>query len=96
MTRYRAIRVQTMGDAAISDDEARAMFGLPPREEPEEDAAAAARELLGGVGLQAVPDASGDGEGAEEAEEAPSRRVRLNERITRAPGDRGPRLLSCC
>jgi DNA-directed RNA polymerase subunit beta' len=73
MTRYRAIRVQTAGEAAISDDEARAMFGLPPREEPEEDAAAAARELLGGVGLQAVPDASGDGEGAEEAEEAASR-----------------------
>jgi DNA-directed RNA polymerase subunit beta' len=69
MTRYRAIRVQTVGDAAISDDEARAMFGLPPREPGEEDAAAAARELLGGVGLQAVPDDSGDGEAAEQSAE---------------------------
>jgi DNA-directed RNA polymerase subunit beta' len=69
MTRYRAIRVQTTGEAAMSDEEARAMFGLPPREEgADEEAASAARELLGGVGLQAVP--SGDGEGPEaEAEE---------------------------
>jgi DNA-directed RNA polymerase subunit beta' len=56
MTRYRSIRVQTAGEPTISDDEARAMFGLPPREGAEEDAAEAARELLGGVGLQAVPD----------------------------------------
>jgi DNA-directed RNA polymerase subunit beta' len=69
MTRYRAIRVQTTGAAAISDDEARAMFGLPPRAPEEEDAAEAARELLGGVGLQAVPD-GGDGEVAEEEEPA--------------------------
>jgi DNA-directed RNA polymerase subunit beta' len=56
MTRYRAIRVQTTGEGAISDDEARSMFGLPPRGESDEEAAEAARELLGGVGLQAVPD----------------------------------------
>jgi DNA-directed RNA polymerase subunit beta' len=62
MSRYRSIRVQTTGEGAISDDEARAMFGLPPRPETAEEAAEAARELLGGVGLQAVPDVSGDGE----------------------------------
>jgi DNA-directed RNA polymerase subunit beta' len=56
MTRYRSIRVQTTGEPTMSDDEARAMFGLPPREAAEEEAAEAARELLGGVGLQAVPD----------------------------------------
>ena len=63
MSRYRSIRVQTTGEGAISDDEARAMFGLPPRPETDEEAAEAARELLGGVGLQAVPDVSGDGDG---------------------------------
>lgn len=41
----------------MSDDEARAMFGLPPREDTEGEEAA--RELLGTVGLSAVP--SGDG-----------------------------------
>ena len=60
MSRYRSIQVKTKGEAAMSDDEARAMFGLPPRVEDEE-AEEAARELLGGVGLAAVP--SGDGEG---------------------------------
>ncbi|MGH2819999.1 MAG: DNA-directed RNA polymerase subunit beta', partial [Actinomycetota bacterium] len=59
MTRYRSIRVTTTGEAAISDEEARSMFGLPPRVEDEE-AEETARELLGGVGLTAVP--SGDGE----------------------------------
>jgi DNA-directed RNA polymerase subunit beta' len=58
MSRYRSIRVETTGDAAMSDDEARAMFGLPPREE-EEDVASF-------MGLQAVP--SGDGEETEAAE----------------------------
>ena len=59
----------------MSDEEARAMFGLPPRIE-EEEAASAARELLGGVGLQAVPDGShevdvtGDVAGSEEVTSA--------------------------
>jgi DNA-directed RNA polymerase subunit beta' len=53
MSRYRSIRVVTTGDAAMSDDEARAMFGLPPREEADEDMASF-------IGLSAVP--SGDGE----------------------------------
>ncbi len=73
MTRYRAIRVQTTGEPSMSDDEARAMFGLPPRPEGvEEEAVEAARELLGGVGLQAVPDGmteAGDGEVMTEDEE---------------------------
>ncbi|HEX2058310.1 MAG TPA: DNA-directed RNA polymerase subunit beta', partial [Actinomycetota bacterium] len=60
MSRYRAIRVTTTGQPSISDDEARAMFGLPPKVE-DEDAASAARELLGGVGLSAVPSPDGDG-----------------------------------
>jgi DNA-directed RNA polymerase subunit beta' len=72
MTRYRAIRVQTTGEPSMSDDEARAMFGLPPRPEGvEEEAVEAARELLGGVGLQAVPDGmseTGDGEVTDEHE----------------------------
>jgi DNA-directed RNA polymerase subunit beta' len=77
MSRYRSIRVTTTGDAAISDDEARAMWGLSPRVEDEE-AAEAARELLGGVGLTSVPTgdeiAMGDGmhEVGAEAEEATS------------------------
>ncbi|MDQ4064747.1 MAG: DNA-directed RNA polymerase subunit beta', partial [Actinomycetota bacterium] len=58
MTRYRAIRVETKGAAAISDDEARAIFGLPPREDGEADEAA--RAVLGMAGLQAV----GDGDGS--------------------------------
>ena len=61
MSRYRSIRVTTSGEAAMSDDEARAMFGLPPREESEEETASA---LLGGVGLTAVPDIDADGDGA--------------------------------
>jgi DNA-directed RNA polymerase subunit beta' len=72
MTRYRSIRVQTTGEPSVSDDEARAMFGLPPRERSDEEAVEAARELLGGVGLQAVPDPSGDGEAAAEDEEVSS------------------------
>jgi DNA-directed RNA polymerase subunit beta' len=75
MTRYRAIRVQTTGEPSISDDEARAMFGLPPRAEgADEEAAEAARELLGSVGLQAVPSGmsetsvDGDGEVAGDGE----------------------------
>ncbi|HEX2050858.1 MAG TPA: DNA-directed RNA polymerase subunit beta', partial [Actinomycetota bacterium] len=70
MTRYRAIRVQTTGEAAMSDEEARAMFGLPPRETTDEEASAAARELLGGVGLQAVP--SGDGHDVDAGEHVSS------------------------
>ena len=79
MTRYRSIRAITTGEGAISDDEARAMWGLPPRVEDAE-AADAARELLGGVGLSAVPsgdgsDGAGDGavdvtEGSEEVTSA--------------------------
>jgi DNA-directed RNA polymerase subunit beta' len=67
MSRYRSMRVTTTGERAISDDDARAMWGLPPRSE--EDLAADAQELFGAAGLQAVP--SGDGEEAEgeEAEE---------------------------
>ncbi|MDQ3646436.1 MAG: DNA-directed RNA polymerase subunit beta' [Actinomycetota bacterium] len=65
MSRYRSIRVTTAGEPAMSDDDARAMFGLPPRI-ADDDAEEAARELLGGVGsLQAVP--SGDGDGLTEA-----------------------------
>jgi len=56
MTRYRSIRPVTHGEGAMSDDEARAMFGLPPREDTEGEEAA--RELLGTVGLSAVPDGS--------------------------------------
>ncbi len=66
MSRYRSIRVNATGEN-ISDEEARAMWGLPPREISDEEAAAAARELLGGTTLTAVPD--GDGAGAETAEE---------------------------
>jgi DNA-directed RNA polymerase subunit beta' len=62
MSRYRSIRITTAGEPSITDEEARAMFGLPPREELGQEAAEAARELLGGVGLQAVPSPSGDGE----------------------------------
>jgi DNA-directed RNA polymerase subunit beta' len=62
MTRYRSIRAITTGEGAISDDEARAMWGLPPRPVEDSEAADAARELLGGVGLSAVP--SGDGDAA--------------------------------
>jgi DNA-directed RNA polymerase subunit beta' len=63
MSRYRSIRATTTGEAAMSDEEARAMFGLPPREEADEEAATAAREMLGVVG------SSGDGRAAEEEEE---------------------------
>ena len=77
MTRYRAIRINTTGQPAMSDDDARAMFGLPPRVEDDE-AAESARELLGGVGLTAVPEggshevdlAAGDGASSEEAHSA--------------------------
>ncbi|HJR44224.1 MAG TPA: DNA-directed RNA polymerase subunit beta' [Actinomycetota bacterium] len=69
MSRYRSIRVVTTGEGAMSDDEARAMFGLPPREETDEDMASF-------IGLSAVPsdeeeDGSGDGE-VSVAEEATS------------------------
>jgi DNA-directed RNA polymerase subunit beta' len=37
MSRYRSIRVVTSGEPAVSDDEARAMFGLPPREVVEDE-----------------------------------------------------------
>jgi DNA-directed RNA polymerase subunit beta' len=61
MSRYRSIRAITTGEGAISDEDARAMFGLPPRIEDEE-AATVARELLGaGASLQAVPATEGDG-----------------------------------
>ena len=71
MTRYRSIRVTTTGEV-ISDEEARELWGLPQREEvSDEEAAAAARELLGGPGLQAVPDVSGDGESEEAPAEEP-------------------------
>ena len=74
MTRYRSIRVTTTGEGAMSDEEARAMFGLPPRIDDDE-ATEAARELLGaGATLSAVP--SGDGSSevdlAAEAEEMSS------------------------
>jgi hypothetical protein len=64
MSRYRAIRVTTTGQPSMSDDEARAMFGLAPRVD-DDDAATAARELLGGVGLTAVPSPDGDGAAAD-------------------------------
>ena len=58
MTRYRSVRVETVGEAAMTDDEARAMFGLPPRIE-EDEVSEAARELFGAPTLQSVP--VGDG-----------------------------------
>jgi DNA-directed RNA polymerase subunit beta' len=58
MTRYRSTRIETVGEAAMTDDEARAMFGLPPRIE-EDEVSEAARELFGAPALQSVP--SGDG-----------------------------------
>ncbi|MEA2526193.1 MAG: DNA-directed polymerase subunit beta, partial [Thermomicrobiales bacterium] len=61
MSRYRNIQVTTSGEGAISDEEARAMFGLPPREDGE--AEEAARELLGVSGVLAAV-GSGDGDGA--------------------------------
>jgi DNA-directed RNA polymerase subunit beta' len=70
MSRYRSIRVTTPGDGGISDDEAREMWGLPPRTQ-EQDEVDAARELLGGVGLSAVPDADDDAD-VEVAEEVTS------------------------
>jgi DNA-directed RNA polymerase subunit beta' len=57
MSRYRNVSIETTGEGAISDAEAREMFGLPPRTEEED----AARELFGD-GLRAVPDSSEDGE----------------------------------
>ncbi|MGH2752693.1 MAG: DNA-directed RNA polymerase subunit beta' [Actinomycetota bacterium] len=63
MSRYRNVSIETTGEGAISDAEAREMFGLPPRTEEED----AARELFGD-GLRAVPDSSEDGESAPEAE----------------------------
>jgi DNA-directed RNA polymerase subunit beta' len=61
MSRYRSVRVMTTGEGAMSDDDARAMFGLPPRIE-DSDVAETARELLGGGSLQAVGALDGDGE----------------------------------
>ncbi|MGI8707703.1 MAG: DNA-directed RNA polymerase subunit beta' [Actinomycetota bacterium] len=71
MTRYRSTRVEATGKGAMSDEEARAMFGLPPRSVDEDDAASAARELFGspGSGLKAVPDGTGNGASTDEAEE---------------------------
>ncbi|HVL64360.1 MAG TPA: DNA-directed RNA polymerase subunit beta' [Actinomycetota bacterium] len=66
MTRYRAVRVEVEG-ASYSDEEARALLGLPPREEAV--GAEEARELLGGATLQAVPDIAADGESAEAVSE---------------------------
>jgi len=77
MSRYRSIQVKTTGEGAMSDEEARAMFGLPPRVEDAE-AEEAARELLGGVGLAAVPSGDGEGDGEvslTESEEAESEEV---------------------
>ncbi|MGH2792172.1 MAG: hypothetical protein ACRDJ0_14460, partial [Actinomycetota bacterium] len=70
MSRYRNVSIETTGEGAISDAEAREMFGLPPRTEEED----AARELFGD-GLRAVPDASSEDaslsedEASEETEE---------------------------
>ena len=67
MSRYRNIRVLTTGEPALSDDEARAMFGLPARTVEESDAEEAARHLFGGVGLQAVGgDGAVSGDGSED------------------------------
>jgi hypothetical protein len=84
MTRYRSIRAVTKGEGAISDDEARAMFGLPPRTDTEgEDAA---RELLGGVGLAAVRSDGDDGDAeidlaaiAGDVEEQPAEEAAIHE-----------------
>jgi DNA-directed RNA polymerase subunit beta' len=67
MSRYRSIRAITTGEGAISDDDARAMFGLPPR--PAEEEAASVADLLGGPALQAVPSGDGDGESSVSPEE---------------------------
>ncbi len=70
MSRYRNIRVTTSGEAAMSDEDARAMFGLPPRAPDEdEEAATVAREMFG-VGLQAVPDQAEDGDGQVDVSDA--------------------------
>jgi DNA-directed RNA polymerase subunit beta' len=61
MSRYRSVRVMTTGEGAMSDDDARAMFGLPPRID-DTDVAETARELLGGGSLQAVGSLDGEGE----------------------------------
>jgi DNA-directed RNA polymerase subunit beta' len=61
MSRYRSVKVMTTGEGAMSDDDARAMFGLPPRID-DTDVAETARELLGGGSLQAVGSLDGDGE----------------------------------
>jgi DNA-directed RNA polymerase subunit beta' len=61
MSRYRSVKVMTTGEGAMSDDDARAMFGLPPRID-DSDVAETARELLGGASLQAVGALDGDGE----------------------------------
>ncbi|MGH2737030.1 MAG: DNA-directed RNA polymerase subunit beta', partial [Actinomycetota bacterium] len=72
MSRYRSVRIETTGEGAMSDDEARAMFGLPPREEEEE--ASAARQIFGD-GLRAVPDQSDEAETADVTEEEVSSAV---------------------
>jgi DNA-directed RNA polymerase subunit beta' len=74
MSRYRSIRVETTGEGAMSDDDARAMFGLPPRAE-EEEGASAARQFFGDGALRAVPDegdskAEAEGETSEEVSSA--------------------------
>ncbi|MEA2509842.1 MAG: DNA-directed polymerase subunit beta [Actinomycetota bacterium] len=61
MSRYRSVRVMTTGEGAMSDEDARAMFGLPPRID-DSDVAETARELLGGGSLQSVGSLDGDGE----------------------------------
>jgi DNA-directed RNA polymerase subunit beta' len=61
MSRYRSVKVMTTGEGAMSDDDARAMFGLPPRID-DSDVAETARELLGSGSLQAVGSLDGDGE----------------------------------
>jgi len=74
MSRYRNVSIETTGEGAISDAEAREMFGLPPRTEEED----AARELFGD-GLRAVPDSSEDGEGQADADS-----VNLDEEVSTA------------
>ncbi|MDQ4059477.1 MAG: DNA-directed RNA polymerase subunit beta' [Actinomycetota bacterium] len=67
MSRYRNVSIETTGEGAISDTEAREMFGLPPRLEEED----AARELFGD-GLRAVPDSSSEDASLSEAEASSS------------------------
>jgi DNA-directed RNA polymerase subunit beta' len=68
MARYRNLTVTTKGEGAVSDDEAREMWGLPPRSD--EDLAADAQELFGSSSLRAVSSDEDDDPSQEEVSAA--------------------------